>query len=227
MDWLLLHHYRSCLFSHYVHHCLRLLEQKYQFTHSDHYLQVNYPTETSGKLCYYDLPNHPYVFFVDPHNPANQRYCVSQCPNTGQQLQCANATACAGITSSYSTAGTINRLGGLCEPTDPALLGPFLNDPAIGSKLSSIHMWEVTNIALIISFCVGLVYMVIFIFVPKIMIYAAFILSAAALLTAGILLIVQPIKLLAFNNNAWNIIIGIILILVAIAFVIFLFCYRQ
>ena len=88
-------------------------------------------------------------------------------------------------------------------------------------------MWEVTNIALIISFCVGLVYMVIFIFVPKIMIYAAFILSAAALLTAGILLIVQPIKLLAFNNNAWNIIIGIILILVAIAFVIFLFCYRQ
>jgi hypothetical protein len=114
MDRLLLHHHRSYLLPDHVHHSLRLLEQKYPPAHSDHYLQVNYPTETSGKLCYYDLPNYPYVFFVDPHNPSNQRYCVSQCPSAGQQLQCANATACAGLTSNYSTAGVINRLGGLC-----------------------------------------------------------------------------------------------------------------
>jgi len=88
-------------------------------------------------------------------------------------------------------------------------------------------MWEVTLIALLISFCVGLVYMIVFIFIPKPMTYAAFILSAAVLLTAGILLLVQPIKLLAFNNNSWNIVIGIVLILIAIALVIFLFCYRQ
>lgn len=227
MDRLLLHHHRSYILPYHVHHCLRFLEQKYTLPHLDHYLEVNYPTETSGKLCYYDLPNHPYAFFVDPHNPSNQRYCVSQCPSAGQQLQCANSTACAGITSSYSTSGVINRLGGLCEPTNPSLQSSFWSNPAFHSKLSSIHMWEVTLIALLISFCVGLVYMIVFIFIPKPMTYAAFILSAAVLLTAGILLLVQPIKLLAFNNNSWNLVIGIVLILIAIALVIFLFCYRQ
>lgn len=88
-------------------------------------------------------------------------------------------------------------------------------------------MWEISNIALAISFCVGLVYMVLFIFAPKPLTYAAFVLSALALLTAGILVLVQPIKFLAFNNYAWNIVIGVIMILVAIALVVFLFCYRQ
>lgn len=59
------------------------------------------------------------------------------------------------------------------------------------------------------------------------MTYAAFILSAIVLLTAGILMIVQPIKLLSFQATAWPIIIGVVLILVAIALVIFLFCYKQ
>lgn len=54
--------------------------------------------------------------------------------------------------------------------------------------------------------------------------YLAFILSAIALLTAGILLIVQPVKLLAFAGNGWNIAIGIVLIIFAICMVIFLFC---
>ena len=88
-------------------------------------------------------------------------------------------------------------------------------------------MWSLTLIGLLISACVGLVYMVLFIVLPGKLTFAIFILSALTLLTAGILLIVQPIRLLAFNGNAWNIIIGIILILVAIAMVVFMFCQKQ
>ncbi len=56
------------------------------------------------------------------------------------------------------------------------------------------------------------------------MTYLVFVLSAIVLLIAGILLIVQPLKFLAFNGSSWNIIIGIIMIIVALCLVIFLFC---
>ena len=82
-------------------------------------------------------------------------------------------------------------------------------------------------IALGISACIGLLYMVIFIIIPKVMTYAAFVLAAIVLLVAGILLIVQPLKLLAFQGNSSNIIIGIILILVAIFLVVLLFCQQE
>ena len=88
-------------------------------------------------------------------------------------------------------------------------------------------MWSLTLVGLLISACVGLVYMILFIILPGKLTFAVFILSAITLATAGILLLVQPIKLLAFHGNAWNIIIGIILILLAVALVIFLFCQKQ
>ena len=88
-------------------------------------------------------------------------------------------------------------------------------------------MWDVVLISLAVNACVGLIYMILFIIFPKPLTYAAFILSSIAILTAGILLIVQPLHLLAFNGNIWNIIIGVGLILVAFALVAFLFCQRQ
>jgi uncharacterized membrane protein HdeD (DUF308 family) len=87
-----------------------------------------------------------------------------------------------------------------------------------------MHGWEVAVIALGIAACVGLLYMVAFIIIPKIMVYMAFVLSALALLTAGILMMVQPVKMLSLENSTWNIIIGIILIVVAILMAMFLFC---
>lgn len=90
-----------------------------------------------------------------------------------------------------------------------------------------MHLWGLTLIGLLISALVGLVYMILFIILPGKLTFAIFILSAITLLTAGILLIVQPLKLLAFHGNVWNIIIGIILIIIAIALVIFMFCQKQ
>lgn len=69
--------------------------------------------------------------------------------------------------------------------------------------------------------------MIAVILIPKIMTYLAFVLCALVVLIAGILLIVQPVKLLAFHGNGWNIFIGIVLIILAIIMVLFLFCLRQ
>ena len=93
--------------------------------------------------------------------------------------------------------------------------------------MSSVNMFDIALLSLAIGACVGLVYMIVFILAPKIMTQAAFVLSALVLLIAGILLIVQPLKLLAFTGNAWNIIIGVILILAAFALLAFLFCQGQ
>ena len=152
---------------------------------------------------------------------------MAVCPNAGQSLQCSAGAGCGGIVSSYGTVGVINGLGGICEPTNPSLRSSFWLDPALSNKISSVHMWSLTLIGLIISACVGLVYMIVFIIIPAKLTYAVFILSALTLLTAGILLIVQPLKLLAFHGNVWNIIIGVVLILLGVALVVFLFCQKQ
>lgn len=103
----------------------------------------------------------------------------------------------------------------------------FWQNNELYQKMSRVHGWEVSVIALGIGACVGLLYMVIFIIIPKIMTYLAFVLGAITLLVAGILLLVQPIKMLAFTGNAWNIILGILFILLAIFLAIFLWIHGQ
>ena len=66
VDRLLLHHHRSHLRPHSFHNRLRLFQSKYPRQYPDNFYQVNYPSESSGKLCYLDLPNQPFVFFRYP-----------------------------------------------------------------------------------------------------------------------------------------------------------------
>jgi hypothetical protein len=152
---------------------------------------------------------------------------VANCPTTGQPLQCSNSSNCTGLTSSYDTQGIINGLGGLCEPTSPSVQASFYADSQINAKMSSINMYYISLISLAISALVGLIYMIVFILLPRALTYAVFVLAGLTLLAAGILLIVQPVKLLAFSGNAWNIVLGILFILLAIVLVVFLFCQRQ
>lgn len=118
-------------------------------------------------------------------------------------------------------------MGGICDPIDESIRDTFWKNAQLNNKLSRVHGWEVSLIALVIGACVGLLYMVIFIIIPKVMTSAVFVLSALTLLVAGILLIIQPLKLLAFDGNAWNIIIGVVLIILAIIQLVFLFCQSR
>jgi hypothetical protein len=149
---------------------------------------------------------------------------VSACPKSGQQIRCSASDSCAGVTSLYDTAEIVHRLGGYCAPVDPTLNAAFWSNPTFTAKMSGMHAYEIMLIGLAIGACVGLIYMIVFVLLPKITTYLAFVFCSLTLLAAGIVVIVQPIKLLAFSGNVWNIIIGIGLILLAICFMAFVFC---
>lgn len=81
-------------------------------------------------------------------------------------------------------------------------------------------------ISLAIAVCVGLIYLILFLIIPQTTTYLVFAFCSITLVAAGIVLLVQPIKLLAFDNNSWNILLGIIFIILGIIFVLFLFCHQ-
>lgn len=46
------------------------------------FYKVNFPTDSDGKLCGYDYPDHQYLFFSNAPL-INARVCVSKCPSKG------------------------------------------------------------------------------------------------------------------------------------------------
>jgi uncharacterized membrane protein HdeD (DUF308 family) len=94
-------------------------------------------------------------------------------------------------------------------------------------KLSLIGGYDVILLAIPIGICVGLLYLIAFVLLPRMMTYFAFILAFGSLLAAAIILIVQPIGLLSRQSDTWNIIIGVVFIIVAVCLLIFFFCHQQ
>ena len=127
--------------------------------------------------------------------------------------------------SQYETEGVINRLGAFCMATDETVADHMWNYPEIAIKNSLLNSFDVILIALLIGLCVGIIYLVLTMFCPKPMIYIAFIAVFIFLLFAGIFVLAHPVRF--FSPNGWNIAFGIILIIVAICFLIYLACYRK
>jgi hypothetical protein len=131
------------------------------------------------------------------------------------------------VVSTYATREVINTLGGFCEPTDSAANEKFWGNHILAEKMSLLGGYDSILIALVIGVCVGLIYLIAVVLLPRMMTYFAFILAFASLLTAAIILMVQPIKLLTESGNTWNIILGIFFIAIAVCLLIFFFCYQQ
>lgn len=81
--------------------------------------------------------------------------------------------------------------------------------------------------ALAIGTCIGVIYLIAVVLLPRMMTYFAFILAFASLLTASILLIAQPIKMLEHDGNSWNVVFGVLFMAVAVCLLVFFFCYQQ
>ena len=73
----------------------------------------------------------------------------------------------------------------------------------------------------------GLIYLALVMIFPRVMVPLVFFLAFVTLLAAGIVMLVQPIKLLERTGSVWNIVIGVLLIITALAVVIFYFCHRR
>lgn len=193
----------------------------------DNYYETNYPVDDTGNSCYYRQTDAPFIFFQNINDLSSQRYCVKSCPSAGTSLQCSNKYPCPNAASSYNTVQVINALGGICEPVDDALKHRFWDNRILSEKMSLLGGYDSIIMAMIIGVCIGLIYLIAMVLLPRIMTYMAFILAFASLLTAAIILIAQPIKLLSYTTNTWNIVLGIFFIVLALCLLIFFFCYQQ
>ena len=119
----------------------------------------------------------------------------------------------------------INRLGAFCIATDPTVAQHMWDSPEIAVKNSLLNSFDVILLALLLGLCVGIIYLVLTMFCPKPMVYIAFVGVFVALLFAGIFVLAHPVRF--FSPNGWNIAFGIILIVVALCFIIYLACFRK
>ncbi len=62
------------------------------------------------------------MFFDNPADTTQGRYCLKACPRAGDLIQCeTNVSAvanCRPKTSTYDTRAEINKIGAFCSPTD-------------------------------------------------------------------------------------------------------------
>lgn len=118
-------------------------------------------------------------------------------------------------------------MGGFCQPTDEAANNRLWNNHILSDKVSLLGGYAAILWSLLIGLCIGVIYLIAVVLLPRMITYLAFIMGFACLLTAAIILIVQPIKLLAYESNTPNILLGILFIIVAVVILIFFFCYQQ
>jgi hypothetical protein len=189
---------------------------------------VNYPVDDTNNSCYYQQEDAPYIYFLNPNDLTSQKYCVKTCPTASmQQLRCSDQHPCKGTVSSYASSGVINNMGGFCEPSDESLNNKLWSNHILQDKLSLIGGYAAIMWSLAIGACIGLIYLIAVVLLPRMMTYLAFILAFAALLAGSIILLVQPIKLLQHDSNGWNLFLGIFFIVVSVVLLIFFFCYQQ
>ncbi len=134
---------------------------------------------------------------------------------------------CPKVSSTYSTEGQINRLGAFCVPTDSSLADKFWNNPIISSKNSLVNGYDIILLTLAIGTCLGLLYLALVLCLPKIMTYFVFILAFIMLLIAGIYIFVKPVSIFSGGASFWNIVLGVILIILAFVFLAYFFCYQK
>ena len=82
-------------------------------------------------------------------------------------------------------------------------------------------MW----LSLLIGLLIGIIFLALVMLAPKIAIYLVFIGAFIVLLFAGIFILAKPVRF--FHPNFWNILLGIILIIAALAFLIHVGFYRK
>ena len=216
MDRLHLHYPSSHIRADFIHQLFRHLQKMYTCSHSANYLQSNFPADDTGATCQLDQTDAPYIYFQNINDLSSQKHCLKQCPTAGAPLRCSDSYPCPGLMSSYDSVEVINRLGGFCEPRDEAAKQKLWENHILADKASLLGGYDSILISLAIGVCVGIIYLIAMVSLPRMMTYTVFILAFASLLTAAIILIAQPIKLLSTQTNTWNIILGIFLIMVAV-----------
>lgn len=224
---MLLYHSRSIIRFDPLYPLFLHLHQVYLRINSENFYAVNYPVDDTQQSCFYQQTDAPYIFFTNLRDITSGKYCLQECPTAGSPLKCSARHPCPGIVAGYSSKAVVNTLAGFCEPIDENANHKLWENQILVDKLSLIGGYDVILYALPIGICIGLLYLIAFVLLPRMMTYFAFILAFGSLLAAAIIIIIQPIGLLDRNHNTWNLIIGILFIVIAVCLLIFFFCHQQ
>lgn len=127
--------------------------------------------------------------------------------------------------SQYNTQGVVNRLGAFCIAQDEKVAKHIWESPQLSVKDSILNAMDIILLSLLFGLLLGSIYLVLVVCFPKLMIRLAFIGAFLALLFAAILILAKPVYL--FSNNIWNILLAVLLLLMAITFLMYMFCYSK
>ena len=97
--------------------------------------------------------------------------------------------------------------------------------PQLAAKHSIITSTDIVLIALVVSLCVGAIFLSISMLLPRLMVNLAFVAAFVLLLLAGVLVLIRSINL--FNLSTWNLVFGILLIIASAFFLIYFVCFRK
>lgn len=95
----------------------------------------------------------------------------------------------------------------------------------MGNKLSLTYGYDIIKFSLLIGFLVGLLFLAVFGCFPKHMTLVSFGLAFLVLLAAGLYVLLRPVHL--FNLEIWTILLGVGLVLVGIAYLAYMVCYKR
>lgn len=169
------------------------------------------------------------MFFDNPSDPTQGRYCLKVCPKAGDLIQCnnnANSSAnCRPKASAYDTRAEINKIGAFCSPTDETLRTRLFSQAELGNKLSLTNGYDIIRFSLLTGFLVGLLYLAVLGCFPKWTTLLSFGFAFLVLLIAGIYVYLSPVKI--FSWDGWTIILALGLILVGVAYVLYMVFYRK
>jgi hypothetical protein len=167
------------------------------------------------------------MFFKDPLNPTAGRYCLRQCPLNGQAIQCASdgKANCGALQSSYDTVVEINDIGAFCAPQNQDIRNQLFSAPQLGNKLALTKSYNIIRFTFLFGFLCGLLYLVIVSLASSLVTHAAYILAAIVLVASALYLLIKPVIL--FDNYVYTVILAIVLIVIAIAHIVYLMCYTK
>lgn len=110
-------------------------------------------------------------------------------------------------------------------PKNETVANHLWTSPQIAVKDSILHSIDLILLSLLFGLCLGIIYMAMVTCCPKPMIRLVFVGVFIALMFAGIFILAKSVQF--FTPNVWNILLAVALILTAISFLVYMFCYSN
>ena len=87
------------------------------------------------------------------------------------------------------------------------------------------HGYDIVRFSLLTGLLIGLLYLALVGCFPKWMTILSFALAFLVLLASGLYIVFRPVHL--FSGDIWTIVLAMILILIGIAYAMYMICYRK